>query len=43
MILSDSQILNEEKEQEFESNSRIVNQIKNVAQEEKQKQKLNQR
>merc|ERR1711966_645909 len=33
---ADSQILNEEKEQEFESNSRIVNQIKNVAQEEKQ-------
>ena len=34
---ADSQILHEEKEQEFESNSRIINQIKNVAQEEKQK------
>ncbi|MDC0939961.1 DNA polymerase III subunit gamma/tau [Candidatus Pelagibacter sp.] len=34
---TDSQILNEKKEQEFGGNSRIVNQIKNVAQEEKQK------
>ena len=34
---ADSQILNEEKKQEFGDNSRIVNQIKNVVQEEKQK------
>ena len=34
---ADSQISYEEKDQEFESNSRIVNQIKNVVQEEKQK------
>ncbi len=34
---ADSQILNEEKEQELENNSRIINQIKNVSQEEKQK------
>ncbi len=33
----DSQIPIEEKEQDFENNSRIVNQIKNVTQEEKQK------
>ncbi|MDB3982363.1 DNA polymerase III subunit gamma/tau [Candidatus Pelagibacter sp.] len=33
----DSQTLNQENEQEFEGNSRTVNQIKNVAQEEKQK------
>ena len=34
---ADSKISYEEKDQEFESNSRIVNQIKNVVQEEKQK------
>ena len=34
---ADSQKLNEEKKQEFVDNSRIVNQIKNVVQEEKQK------
>jgi DNA polymerase III subunit gamma/tau len=34
---SDGQILNEKKEQQFADNSRTVNQIKNVAQEEKQK------
>ena len=34
---ADSQILNEEKKQEFVDNSIIVNQIKNVVQEEKQK------
>jgi len=34
---ADNQILNEEKKQEFGDNSRIVNQIKNVVQEEKQK------
>jgi DNA polymerase III subunit gamma/tau len=33
----ENQIYNKEKEQEFEDNSRIVNQIKNIAQEEKQK------
>ena len=34
---ADSQILNEKRKQEFGDNSRIVNQIKNVVQEEKQK------
>jgi len=33
----DNQIANKENEQKFEDNSRIINQIKNIAQEEKQK------
>ncbi|MDB3974604.1 DNA polymerase III subunit gamma/tau [Candidatus Pelagibacter sp.] len=33
----DNQTLNKENEQKFEDNSRIINQIKNIAQEEKQK------